>query len=48
MDLEQLFELDALALESIKPIEKKRFHWDVLVRSLGRPFIACFFGVRSF
>jgi len=40
MDIEYLLELDSLALESIKEVEKKRFLWETLVISTGRPFSA--------
>jgi hypothetical protein len=40
MDVDRVFELDARAVASVRKLEKRRFAWDRLVQSEGRPFVA--------
>jgi len=41
-DLSLLFELDALAGDSVSGVRLRRFAWDPLARTSGRPFVALF------
>ena len=41
-DLSSLFELDALAVNSVSGVRLPRFAWDTLVNTTGRPFVAVF------
>mgnify|MGYP006281816957 CR=1 FL=1 len=40
MNVDRLFELDARAVESVRRLEKRRFVWERLVQTEGRPFVA--------
>ncbi|TVR64582.1 MAG: ATP-binding protein [Spirochaetaceae bacterium] len=42
MDLTALLELDRLAIASVSPLSKKRYVWERLRASTGRPFVALF------
>lgn len=42
VDLSSLFELDALAVDSLSGVRLRRFAWDTLANTSGRPFVALF------